>query len=62
MENLKIREFKLTLEKYINENELSVEVKRMVLKEIYGDVERKSNLEIAKEIEERDREEAGKGE
>lgn len=52
--NLKIREFKLTLENYINSNDLPPEVKRMVLKEIYQSVEAAANESIAAEIAERD--------
>lgn len=52
--NLKIREFKVTLENYINNMDLPPEIKRMVLKEIYESVERVANEAIAAEIKERD--------
>lgn len=52
--NLKIREFKLTLENYINSNELPPEVKRMVLQEIYQSTESAANEAIAAEIKRRD--------
>lgn len=55
--NLKIREFKLTLENYIGENDLPPEVKRMVLKEIYESAEREANEAIAAEIKEREEKE-----
>lgn len=54
MKNIEIREFKLNLENYINNNSLPLEVKRMVLKEIYEDIEQKSNLAMMEEIKERD--------
>lgn len=55
--NLKIREFKLTLENYIVGNDLPPEVKRMALKELYESVERSANEAIAAEIKERDEKE-----
>lgn len=54
--NLKIREFKVTIENYTNEVDLPPEVKRIVLKQIYEGVEREANLVISKEL--KDREEA----
>lgn len=55
--NLKIREFKLTLEKYISGSDLPPEVKRMVLKEIYESAEREAMEAIAAEIKEREEQE-----
>lgn len=52
--NLKIREFKLTLENYIGQNDLPPEVKRIVLREIYQSAEAAANEAIAAEIAERD--------
>lgn len=52
--DLKIREFKLTLENYISGCDLPPEVKRMVLKEIYESAEVAANESIAAEIAERD--------
>lgn len=54
MKNIEIREFKLNLENYINGSIFPLEVKRMVLKEIYEDVEQKSNIAMMAEIKERD--------
>lgn len=54
MKNIVIREFALTLENYINENNLPIEIKRMVLKEIYENVDQKTNEVMMMEIKERD--------
>lgn len=54
--NLKIREFKLTLENYISGCDLAPEVKRMVLKEIYESAEAAANEAIAAEIKGREEE------
>lgn len=55
--NLKIREFKLSIENYIEKTELPTEVKRMVIKEIYENISSLANEEISKEIEIREKEE-----
>lgn len=55
--NLKIREFKVTLENYINNTDLPPEVKRIVLKEVYESAEWAANEAIASEIKERDEKE-----
>lgn len=52
--NLKIREFKISLENYINTTNLPLEVKRIVLKEIYDSIEREASVAISKELKERD--------
>lgn len=63
MKNIEIREFKLTLEKYINNNGLPIEIKRLVLKEVYEEVEQKTNEMMMLEIKERDgQEEKGREE
>jgi len=54
VKNIEIREFKLTVRKYIDANRLPSEVKRMVLKEIYEEEEQKANNEMIFEIKERD--------
>lgn len=56
--NLKIREFQMTIENYINSADIPPEVKRMVLKEIYQSAELEANEAIATEIKERDKKEA----
>lgn len=53
--NLTIREFKLTLENYINGNALPPEVKRIILKEIYESAEAVANAAIAAELENREK-------
>lgn len=63
MKNIEIREFKLTLKKYIDNNRLPIEIKRMVLKEVYEEVEQKTNEMMMLEIKERDgQEEKGREE
>lgn len=57
--NLKIREFKVTLENYINNTDLPPEVKRMVLNEIYDTVSAKADGAVMEEIKERDSMERG---
>lgn len=57
--NLKIREFKITLSNYINEIDLPEEVKRMVLKEIYAEIEKKANDAILLELNKRESQEKG---
>lgn len=57
--NLKIREFKVSIENYINSVDLPPEVIRMALKEIYESAEAASNEAIAAEISERDSTERG---
>lgn len=57
--NLKIREFKVTLENYINNIDLPPEVKRMVLKEIYNTVYAEADRAVREEIETRDSVERG---
>lgn len=52
--NLKIREFKVSIENYVNGSDLPPEVKRMVLKEIYQSAEAAANEAISAEIAERD--------
>lgn len=52
--NLKIREFKVSIETYINETDLPPEVKRIVLKEIYDGIDREANLAISEELKERE--------
>ena len=51
--NLKIREFKLTLENYIAGIDLPPEVKRIVMKEIYDEAAVKANDAISAEFKER---------
>lgn len=60
MKNIEIREFKLTLKKYIDNNGLPIEIKRMVLKEVYEEVEQKTNVVMMEEIKERDNAEVKK--
>ena len=52
--NLKIREFKISIENYINEADLPPEVKRIVLKEIYDGIDREANLAVSVELKERE--------
>lgn len=53
--NLKIREFKIVIENYINSNDLPPEVKRMVLREIYQSAEVAANAAISEELEAREK-------
>ncbi len=52
--NLRIREFKLTVENYIENIDLPEEVKRMVLKEIYENIINAANEAISAELNERE--------
>lgn len=55
--NLKIREFKVSIENYVWGSDLPPEVKRMVLKEIYESVEEAAAKAISAEIKEREEKE-----
>ena len=55
MENLKIYEFKLSIEKYVRESKIPAFVKQMVLKEILRECEDQAVDCINREIEERDK-------
>lgn len=57
MKNLEIREFKISIENYVNTTGLPTEVKRMVLKEIYDRVSAEADKSIIAEISERDEKE-----
>lgn len=57
--NLKIREFKVSIENYVNGSDLPPEVKRMALKEIYDTISAEADMVVRKEIEERDSAERG---
>lgn len=52
--NLKIREFAITIENYIKNNDLAPEIKRMVLKEIYENAINAANDAISAELDERE--------
>lgn len=54
--NLKIREFKLSMENYINSSDLPWEIKKMVLKELYNNATEQSDKAVLEEIKERDSE------
>lgn len=54
MNNLAIRQFKLTIEEFINKNDLPVEIKRLVLSEIKYEIDKAADQQViseAKEIE-----------
>ena len=48
--NLSILEFKQNIINYVNQTEFPMEVRRMVLKEIYDDISRASNELIKQEF------------
>lgn len=52
--NLKIREFALSLEKYVESADIPWEVKKMVLKDMYETAKEKADQAVLEEIEERD--------
>lgn len=54
MDSLSIMEFKVTLVNYINAQELPAEVKRMVLKDIYADVQAQANAEAQEQLNQRE--------
>lgn len=55
--NLKIREFSEAIRKFVKENSLPTEAKRLALNEIAREVEQQAVEELLKEIEERERRE-----
>ena len=61
--NLRIREFRESIVRYMNSVDLPVEVKSMVLREISNATEKTANEQIKREIVERDKaeKEAGDG-
>lgn len=61
--NLRIREFRESIVRYMNSVDLPIEVKSMVLREISNTAERAANEQIKREIIERDKaeKEAGDG-
>jgi len=61
--NLRIREFRESIVRYINSVDLPVEVKSIVLREISNATEKTANEQIKREIVERDKaeKEAGDG-
>lgn len=54
MKSIEIKDFDFTLRKFINDYDLPAEVKRLVLKEIYGDISAMANEECLKEAQERE--------
>lgn len=56
MENLKIREFQMTIEEYVEKSEVEIEVKRLVLTNLLFKMEKSCNDELLKEIAQRDAE------
>lgn len=52
--NLKIREFKMSLEKYIESTDIPWEVKKLILKELYEKAVEESDKSVLGEIKERD--------
>lgn len=58
MNNLAIRQFKLTIEEFINQNALPIEVKRLVLSEIKQDIDKEADRQVILEAKEA---ESGKG-
>lgn len=57
MNSLSIREFKQSIQNFVNESELPDEVKRMVINEILADQTQKALESIRAELKDRDREE-----
>lgn len=55
--NLKIRLFKQSIVNFVDESDLPVEVKRMVLGEINNEIEKQANLAINAELKEENRKE-----
>lgn len=57
MDSLEIRTFSESIRKFVNESPLPAEVKKIVLKDILGDVSMSADAEIIKAAETRKREE-----
>lgn len=56
--NLKIREFKQSIANFVNASELPIEVKSLVLTDLARQTEAMANVQIKKEIAERDKKES----
>ncbi|MBP5595044.1 MAG: hypothetical protein J6Y02_06655 [Pseudobutyrivibrio sp.] len=54
MNSAEVKDFQYALETYINANTLPLEVKRMVLKDIYVTIAGKANEEILQQLRERE--------
>lgn len=52
--NLKIREFRLSLDNYIESTDIPTEAKRIILKEIYDSISARADAEVIKELDERE--------
>lgn len=50
MNNLEIRQFSIAITNFINQNQLPMEVKRLVLKDILNQVETETNKMITEEF------------
>ena len=57
MNNLQIAEFRKAITDFIGKSEISSEVKRMVIREIYEDMSQRAKADLIAEINERDQEE-----
>lgn len=55
--NLKIREFALSLEKYVESADIPWEVKKMILKELYENAIEQADRVVLEELDKRDSEE-----
>lgn len=54
--NLEIREFEQTIIKYINETVLPIEVKRLVIRDIFNQIEEEANKVLQIEIDNKESE------
>lgn len=52
MNSLTIRQFKLTIEEFINKNDLPLEVKRLVLSEIKQEIDKAADRQVILEAKE----------
>lgn len=57
--NIKIRELKIAITNHLKGIDLPIEVKRLVLKEIYDDISEAADAEIREELKEREKQEGG---
>ena len=54
MNSADVKSFQYAIMQYIKENKLPLEVKRLAVKEIYGELLNDANMEISRQLKERE--------
>ena len=62
MKSVDVKDFQYALETFIAKNELPLECKRVILKQIYDDIKAKADAEVFQQLQEREAEERAKKE